>query len=74
MESDSKFKQSFECDELNYNFISGYKIEVEHMTINEQQDTLPRKPDPFVLKYARINRLLLRQMFKTINKSKKPII
>ncbi|XP_067045780.1 polyadenylate-binding protein 1-like [Acropora muricata] len=53
MESDSKFKQSIECEfELNYNFISGYKIEVELMTINEQQDALPGKPDPFVLKFA----------------------
>lgn len=35
MESDFEFKYSYEFDDLEYNFIFGYVIEVEELMINE---------------------------------------
>ena len=48
MESDSKFEQSYGSDDLEYNFISGYEIEVEETTISEQRAASPRNLDPHV--------------------------
>ena len=48
MESDSKFEQSYGSDDLEYNFISGYEIEVEETMISEQRAASPRNLDPDV--------------------------
>ena len=74
MESDSEFAQSYECDDSEYNFIPGYEIEVDETTINDQRAASPRELNPNVFKNITMNRLLLRNMSATINKSKTPNI
>lgn len=53
IESDSKFEQSYEYDDSEFNFIPGSQIEVEETTINEQLAASPSELDPNVLKYVR---------------------
>ena len=55
IESDSKFEQSYEYDDSEFNFIPGSQTEVEETTINEQWTASPREFDLNVFKYTAIS-------------------